>query len=241
MGAVRYQRSAISRNMARVKPKADRWMLIAGMKSPCLLVLLAALASATIVDRIAIVLDQRVITEVQLDEEIRVTALLNREPIKRDLPTRRAAAGRLIQQELVRHEMELNQYPVPDAAQVDIAFAEAAAQLGGAETLGKQLAAYQLNDAILKEHLKFQLTLVKFIDFRFRPDVDISETDLRAYYDRQREKWKESHTGAPPSFEQSRASIEAAISNERVEAAMSSWLDEAKRDATIVYLDKELQ
>lgn len=201
----------------------------------------AALGSAAIVDRIAIVINQRVITEVQLDEEVRVTALLNHQPIRRDQQTRRAAAGRLIQQELVRHEMELNQYPFPDAAQVDVAFAETARQLDGEETIEKQLAAYQLNDAILKEHLRFQLTLVKFIDFRFRPDVDISETDLRVYYNRELAKWKQSHTGAPPAFEASRTSIEKAISDERVELAMSAWVDEARRDSTIVYLDKELQ
>jgi hypothetical protein len=211
------------------------------MKRLCLALIFAALASATIVDRIVIVVNQRVITEVELGEEIRVTALLNREPIRGDLATRRAAAGRLIQQELVRHEMELNQYPFPDAAQVDAAFAETAKQLGGADAIEKQLAPYHLNDAILKEHLKFQLTLVKFIDFRFRPDVDISETDLRTYYDRELANWKQSHTGTPPAFEASRASIEKRISDERVELAMTSWLDEAKRDATIVYLDKELQ
>ena len=211
------------------------------MKTLWLIMFLAALASATIVDRIAIVVNQQVITEVQLDEEIRVTALLNHQPVRRDQQTRRAAAARLIQQELVRHEMELNQYPLPDTEQVDEAFAETAGQLGGRDATEKQIASYQLNDAILKVHLRFQLTLVKFIDFRFRPDVDVSEADLHDYYDREQAKWKQSHTGAPPTFENSRASIEKAISDERVESAMSSWLDEAKRDATIVYLDKELQ
>lgn len=211
------------------------------MKALCLLALFAAFASATIVDRIAIIVNQQVITEVQLDEELRVTALLNRQPIRRDQQTRRDAAGRLIQQELVRHEMELSQYPFPTAAQVDAAFAETVKQLGGTETVEKQLTAYQVTDGILKEHLQFQLTLVKFIDFRFRPDVDISETDLRVYYERELAKWKTSHTGTPPALEESRASIEKAISDERVELAMSSWVDEAKRDAAIVYLDKELQ
>lgn len=205
------------------------------------LVLFGALASAAIVDRIAIVVNQRVITEAQLDEEIRVTALLNRQPVARDRQTRQAAAGRLIQQELVRHEMELNQYAFPGAAQIDTAFSETAKQLGGAEALETQLAQYQLTDAILKEHLAFQLTLVKFIDYRFRPDVDVSDSDLQIYYENELKKWKETHTGTPPSFEESRDAIAKAISDQRVEAALSAWLDEAKRDAAITYLDKELQ
>jgi hypothetical protein len=210
-------------------------------KFVCVLMMFAALTSGTIVDKIAIVINQQVITEVQLDEEIRVTALLNRQPIVRDAETSRAAAARLIQQQLVRHEMQLSQYPMPDAGQIDAAFAETARQSGGIQALEKELAAYQLNEAILKEHLGFQLTLVKFIDFRFRPDVDVSEADLRAYYDRELVKWRQSHQNAPPSFEESRASIQKTIANERVEFAMSGWLEDAKRDATIVYLDKELQ
>jgi hypothetical protein len=211
------------------------------MKTIWLVIIFAALASAAIVDRIAIIVNQQVITAVQLDEEMRVTALLNHQPIRRDPQARRDAAARLIQQELVRHEMELSQYPFPTLEQVDAAFTETVKQLGGKEAVEKQLAAYQLNDAILKEHLRFQLMLVKFIDFRFRPDVDISETDLRVYYEHELAKWKQSHTGTPPNFEESRGSIEKAISDERVELAMSSWVDEAKRDAAIVYLDKELQ
>ena len=105
----------------------------------------------------------------------------------------------------------------------------------------KRLAEYQLNDAILKEHLQFQLMLIRFIDFRFRPDVDVSEADMREYYQQRLAKWKQTRTGTPPTFDASRDAIQKAIADERVESAMASWVDEAKREASIIYLDKELQ
>jgi hypothetical protein len=206
-----------------------------------LLLVFAAPCGATIVDRIAIVVNQRVITEVQLDEELRVTAFLNREPIRHGQKTRREAAERLIQQELIRHEMAVSQYPFPTDEQVEGAFNEAMAQLGGADAARKRLAEYQLNDAILKEHLQFQLMLVRFIDFRFRPDMDVSDADMREYYQQELAKWKQTHTGAPPTFEESRANVQKRIADERIESAMSSWVNQVKRDASIVYLDKELQ
>ena len=62
---------------------------------------------------------RQVITELQLDEEIRVTDFLNKEPIIRDTTARRAAADRLVQQLLIRREMDVSRYPLPTDAEVD--------------------------------------------------------------------------------------------------------------------------
>jgi hypothetical protein len=210
----------------------------------CAAVLTASLffsLHAEILDRIAIVVDHTVITETQLDEELRVTAFLNHEPAKRDRDSRRAAADRLIEQELVRREMELTRYAAPSASDVDRLYAEIEKQYGGKAAMAQALPQYHLTESILKEHLRFQLTTLRFIDFRFRPDVEISEQDIREYYNREIEKWRQSHTGTPPSLEESRASIDKALSTERAGDALSSWIEQTRRSVNIVYLDKELE
>jgi len=58
--------------------------------------LFSALLSAKMLDRIAIVVDHRIITETQLQEELQVTAFLNRQPVNTDVGARRAAADRLV-------------------------------------------------------------------------------------------------------------------------------------------------
>ena len=192
-----------------------------------------------IVDRIAITIDQRVITEAQLDEEIRVTAFLNQEPIRRDLDTRRNAADRLIEQELVRRDMDLSRYPMPTQSEIDTLLADTKQQIG-ADRFLTQLPQYELTEDILREHLRFQLMMLRFIDFRFRPDIQISESDVKEYYAQQIEKWKASHTGTPPSFDQSRPAIQKALTDQRVEYALSAWLEETRKQVKIIYLDKEL-
>jgi len=102
-----------------------------------------------IVDRIAITIDQRVITEAQLDEEIRVTAFLNQEPIRRDLDTRRNAADRLIEQELVRRDMDLSRYPMPTQSEIDTLLADTKQQIG-ADRFLTQLPQYELTEDILR-------------------------------------------------------------------------------------------
>jgi hypothetical protein len=205
------------------------------------LIALAALSlGGEILDRIALVVGQTVITESQLDEDLRVTAFLNQKPVVRDRDARKAAANRLIEQVLVRREILVTHYPPPSAAETARLYAETEKEYGGAIAIEEALARSQLTEAILKEHLELQLTILKFIDVRFRPDVEISEKDIGDYYKQELETWPKGHQGAPPTLEQSRASIVKTLSDERSEYALSSWIDEARRDANIVYVDKDL-
>jgi hypothetical protein len=204
------------------------------------LAILAVGLRAEVIDRIAVVVDHQVITELQLDEELRVTALLNRAPITRDKDARQKAIGRLIEQALVRREMDLSQYPFPGADQVEVLFSETAKQFGGLADLNRELSAYTLTADTLKEHLQFQLMMLKFIDLRFRPDVDVTEADIVEYYNRELVKWKQTHKEAPPTLAASRPSILKAISDQRVDNALSGWLKQTRREANIIFLDKEL-
>jgi|UPI0003818B86 hypothetical protein len=203
--------------------------------------LFSALLSAKMLDRIAIVVDHRIITETQLQEELQVTAFLNRQPINTDVGARRAAADRLVEQELVRREMRLSQYPLPSDDDVNELFEAQRQQSGSEALLEKELGRYGIDSGILRRHLRFQLMMLRFIDFRFRPDVQITDTDINHYYERQVQTWKQSHTGPPPGIEESRASIEKALSDQRVDYALSSWLEETRKQVDIVYLDKELE
>ena len=67
-----------------------------------------------ILDRIAITVANQVITESQIDDEIRVTAFLNREKLDLSASAKKEAADRLIQQALIKREMDLSRYPLPE-------------------------------------------------------------------------------------------------------------------------------
>ncbi|HMJ62713.1 MAG TPA: hypothetical protein VK493_13165, partial [Bryobacteraceae bacterium] len=101
---------------------------------------------AGIVDRLVVVVGQQTITQLQLDEEIRVTALLNHRPIARDVETRRAAADRLVEQLLIRREMEQSRYPLPDEQDVNQYAEQIRRQNDGSTGLAKALATYELSE-----------------------------------------------------------------------------------------------
>jgi parvulin-like peptidyl-prolyl isomerase len=205
------------------------------------LVCLLVPVRGAIVDRLALVVGQQTITQLQLDEEIRVTALLNRQPIRYDLETRRRAADRLVEQLLIRREMDQSRYPLPGQQDCDQYLEQIREQHGGAEALAKALVSYHLNEATLELHLRAQLTTLRFIEYRFRPDSTVSDEEIEAEYRRKVAAGQSSRIGPPPTLEASRETIRAVLLGERTDAELDNWLAESRKQVTIVYLDKSLE
>lgn len=197
---------------------------------------------AEIVDRIAITAGRQVITELQLDEELRVAAFLNHQPIARDANARRAAADRLIEQLLIKRDLDLSHYPPPSPAAVDEFVEQVRAAIPGSEDFDEMLRKYDLDQAVLREHLATQLTILQFIEFRFRPDLGVSPTDIENYYQGELARWKAEHGSAkPPTLANSRESIRKALTEQRTDEALDAWLAESRKQVAIVYLDKTLE
>jgi hypothetical protein len=211
------------------------------MRVFCLVVCLLLPVRGEIIDRLAVAVGNQVITELQIDEELRVTAMLNHEPVVRSLEQRRAAADRLVEQLLITLEMQLSHYTLPDVSEVDKYYQQIEETSGGAAELDKTLHSFSLTPAILHGHLELQLTELKFIELRFRPDVTVSDADVEAAYRRQVAAWKQTHTGQPPTLEVSREPLYAMLMEERTDAALNTWLADSRKRLMIVYLDKTLE
>src|ERR1700689_5153064 len=82
---------------------------------------MAATARADLIDRIAVSVGSRVITETDLDRELRITALLNNEKPDLSPASKRRTAERMVDQTLVRNEMQESRYPPPSAADTEAA------------------------------------------------------------------------------------------------------------------------
>jgi hypothetical protein len=200
------------------------------LKILCIAACLVFPLTGAIVDRLAVIVGQQTITQLQLDEEIRVTALLNRRPTARDVETRRAAADRLVEQLLIRREMEQSRYPLPDEQEVNQYLEQIRMQNGGQAGLAKALVSYELTESTLRQHLESQLVALRFIEYRFRPDAAVSDEEVETAYRRQ-----EADKKTP------RESIRTALTEERTDTALNTWLAESRRQVNIVYLDKSLQ
>jgi hypothetical protein len=200
--------------------------------------LIPLLLPAVTVDRLAITVGSTVITELQIDEDLRVAALLNGKPVERDIESRRAAADRLVEQLLIQHEIDLSRYPPPSDGEVTTLYNQITETLGGPSRLKQLLAEYNVTEQTLRAHLRAQLATLRFIEFRFRPDISISDSEVDAAY---RSRAAGSKTPLPPLDSAQKARLSEVLLEERTDVALNSWLAESRKQVNIVYIDSALQ
>lgn len=213
----------------------------AGAVCGFLLPAICFLARAEVIDRIVITVGKQVITESQITEELRVTAFLNHAALDLTLPERKKAGARLIEQALVRREMELNRYPDPSPADVNTSFEALRAMYPSDQEYQKELRDYGITEESLKRHLLWQLTLLRFVDFRFRPGIQLLDTDVQAYYQEQRSQWQQKGVQPIPSLDEARDQIEEILTQQRIDQSLDRWMSDVQTQVTVRYLDESLR
>src|SRR3974377_1440343 len=91
-------------------------------------------------------------------------------------------ADRLVEQKLVAREMEMGHYPSATEEQKNQLLEQTAKKFGGLSDLERRLAASGLTLADLEQSLAWQLSLVHFIDLRFRPAIQVTTEDIQDYF-----------------------------------------------------------
>ena len=139
---------------------------------------------AEVIDRIAIVVGRQVITASQIDTEVRVTAFLSGQSKPAVTDTLKSeAAARLIEQTLVRREIELTRFPTPKSEETKPLF-EQAMRIHG-DNFASALREAGLSEDDLNQHLLWQLTLLRFVQYRFQPSVSVADNEIRDLYNQE--------------------------------------------------------
>ena len=212
------------------------------MRTLCaLLVAVAAWqASAEIIDRIAITVGSQVITVSQIDEESRITAFLNREKLDITADAKKQAATRLIEQALVKREMDLSHYPLPDLSDAGAALEGVKATYANEAEYSAALESYGISEADLTRRLLWQFTLLRFIDYRFRPGIQIPDADVQTYYRQQVSGWEQKGVNPIPSLDDSRDQIEEILTQKRIDQALDQWIADTRKQVQVTYRDQSL-
>ncbi len=143
--------------------QADRFLGV-------LLCLLCATAGAAeLLDRIAVTVGNDVITEGDVYDEIRVTSFLNGTWPDLSLAAKRQAADRLVDQGLVRREMNLSREPPPAPQDAEKVIDELKQKRfhGDDAAYRKALRQYGISDQELHDHVLWQIAAVRFTNDRF--------------------------------------------------------------------------
>jgi len=213
----------------------QRRVFIATAQRLALLVALGAapFARGETLDRIAITVGRHVISEHEILQDIRLSAFIDSRQLEFGAEQKRKAADRLIDQYLVLQDAAVTRTPLPSAADVAAMLAPIKARYASEQEYRSALAQAGITNEELAEHLLAGLRMLRYTDLRYRPEVDISEDALHAYYDKLTAN--AGSTSARPSFEASRNDIEKLLTGQQTMQALDRWLSMARSETPVVY------
>lgn len=204
-----------------------------------LLILLSFLAvnpiEAQIVDRMLATVNGELITESEVCWELALDPELK--PLELTAENKRLMLERVIDQRILRQEAaKIPQNPPTDEQIREYADKELILSFGSQEALQARARTVGLDLATLREILSHRLTLLKYIDFRFRSFVLVDPAEVERHYREVALPRMRNRGGHIRPVEEMRAEIVALLSEEKINAELDRFLDEARAQAQIVRL-----
>jgi hypothetical protein len=215
-----------------------RMLAIIGLLLMLLLTVPAGM-QAVIVDRVAVAVGNRVITQSEIDLRIRLTAFQNGEKPDFSLAARRQATQRLIDQKLVEREMEDGNFPrtTPERGKQLLADYQESHYPVGKTAMLTALKADGLTEADLEQELIAQADLLTFLNLRFGAAIMVDDQEVKKYFD---EKIPDGPQKNPEQFSVMRPQIEQLLAKQRADLDLEAWLKEQRQRLKIEYVDKDL-
>ncbi len=204
-----------------------------------LLLLAHCLAFAVIIDRIAVIVGNAIVKDSDIDRDIRVVGFLNDRPLNFSTAARKQAASRLIDQVLIRREIRIGDYPVATPQEADRQLEALNKQRFKSNAAFEQaLQRYGLTNLELRMQFQWQLTVLRFVDTRFKPAVLITDDQIEKYY---REHAAALHRQYPgKSLDDLHDQIRDVLTGDEVNRQFFAWLDDQRKSAKIVFREESL-
>jgi hypothetical protein len=202
----------------------------------CIFAISTLLSGAVVLDRIAVIAGTHVIKTSDIDRDIRLTQFLNRQPLNITSATKREAAERLITQDIIRQEIITGAYqrpPEAEGAALEVQLRRD--RFGNAsQRMHEELQKYGLKEGELRDRLLWQITVLQFINQRFRAGVVVTDEDIRNYYDQHAAELRKQQPSAI-GLEALAPKIKEAIEGDRINQSFNEWLDQARQGYRVEY------
>jgi hypothetical protein len=200
------------------------------------------LAAGEVVDQVLVSVGLQVITGSAVRRQEKLDAFFAG---KAPAPAaRRAIAERLVDQALVRREVELSRFVPPSMAETQAQAARVRAEMKLSEAaFAAALKKAGISEEAFLEEVRWQITLFRFIDFRFRPAVQVSDDEVRTYYEGDfLTALRESAPGqeAPP-LEEVRGRIAAVVTERKLQDAIAAWIEQSRQQVKIRWHEEALK
>ncbi len=190
-----------------------------------------------VLDRIVATVNGHAILLSDCEEALHHEALVNGRPLAAiTMADRQAALNRLIDQELLREQMEGLSYRHASPQEIQKQVLAIRQQLPGTATdddWRRMLATYGFTEAEFTDRIAVQIEILRFLDLRLRPSVHISADAVEAYY---REKFlpdlrRAGGTELPLTEVAPR--IEELLVQQRMDELLNDWIRNLRQQSRI--------
>lgn len=195
------------------------------------------LHAGDVIDRIVATVNGHIILQSDWDEALCYEALLSGRTLEEfGEEDRRAVLDRLIDQELLGEQMKSALFQHASDAETAATIADARKKYSEAtsdEGWHAVLARFGLTEKAVVERVREQIDLMRLVDARLRPSVQIDSRSIEAYY---RDKFVPQirQTGAQDvPLEQVSGKIRELLTDEKVNELMVSWLQSLRSESKV--------
>jgi hypothetical protein len=128
----------------------------------------------------------------------------------------------------IRTEATATKYAQPPAADVDRAYAEFVKQFPSQEEFEKRRASAGLTEAAVRRMVGQQLYLARFIDYRFRPEAQVSDEQVETYYHDEFAPQLKSRNETVPPLEDVDDTIREVLIQRAISDRAAKWLSDSR-------------
>jgi parvulin-like peptidyl-prolyl isomerase len=216
--------------MAQYK-KNIRSILLSGLSPNCfcflLLLTVPLVSQAVIIDKIAAIVNEDVVTQSELDAMEKLDLRLS------GLPRRDSILQERIDHHIALQQLKTQPPVLLSEEEVESALNSFEARRGGAEELMLFLTSIGMNHQDLIQEIRNQLSIRKFIRDRFRPFVNITIEDAEDYYEKVYKPAAEMLAKDVPPFAEVFGEIQNLMVESKVQDHIVEWLQNLRKQARI--------
>ncbi len=179
--------------------------------------------SSQATDPVVVHIQGSVILESQVKELSALQVLTQGVPDSRD-----RLVQELIEQWIVTADAMESGFPSPSSQLVDIEEARLAGQFPNSEAYASKLREVGLSTEGLRQLLSRQILVERYLDHKFRPTIQINESDIETYYQKE---WlpalaRENESAVPLSEAQDR--IREVLTQQEIRSRSAKWISETE-------------
>jgi hypothetical protein len=134
----------------------------------------------------------------------------------------------LIEQWMVQTEATASYFPQPAQSEVDREMARLQSQFASPEAYAARLRDLGLSDSEARELLTRQIYIERYLDYKFRPTVQIEANDIEAYYQKELLPELAGKNQPAPPLPDVEGQIREVLTQRGISDRTAKWLDDTK-------------